>query len=270
VKPSLVSIVIPCYKGNRHLGAAIESCLRQTHRELEVIAVDDASPDDDFRIAERYAAQDDRVRVIRRPHNGGVARAFNTGFEQARGEYFTRLAQDDLFREDALGVMISHLRANPTAGLAYCDMQLVDDEGRYLQPMKCRNPSEALLPCNRVGLCVMWPKAVWERVGPFNPRFDFSEDYEFFLRLSRQFPLHKCGDADPFFFRYHPAQASARHERRHDMARARAHIAHNWALWKSCPHRIGYWKRIGVANLRLLAAKLDIYRYFKYDGKTGA
>ena len=86
--PGLVSIVIPCYNGLRFLPQAIESCLRQTYRDLEVIVVDDASPDDCAAIAERYASRDDRVRVIRRPANGGVSRAFNTGFEAARGEYF--------------------------------------------------------------------------------------------------------------------------------------------------------------------------------------
>jgi hypothetical protein len=81
--PGLVSIVIPCYKGERWLGEAIESCLAQTYSPIEIILVDDASPDSCAAIAERYAEVDARVRVLRRPQNGGVSRAFNAGFEIA-------------------------------------------------------------------------------------------------------------------------------------------------------------------------------------------
>src|SRR4051794_7714636 len=101
----LVSVVIPFYKGERFLAQAIESCLRQTHRELDVILVDDASPDGCAAIAERYAQRDSRVRLVRRATNGGIARAFNTGFDAARGEYLTRLAQDDLMHDDAVAIM---------------------------------------------------------------------------------------------------------------------------------------------------------------------
>src|SRR3954470_14326108 len=127
--PNLVSIIIPCYGGARFLPEAIESCLRQTHRELEVIVVDDSSPDDSAAVAQSYAASDSRVRLIRRPQNGGVSRALNTGLEAARGAYLTRLAQDDLFDESAIGVMQKHLMERPEAGLVYCDYYVINDRG---------------------------------------------------------------------------------------------------------------------------------------------
>src|SRR5262245_52586381 len=126
--PGLVSIVIPCYNGARYVGAAIESCLRQTYSLLEVIVVDDASPDCCAEIADRYARQNGRVRVIRRGKNGGVSRAFNSGFRAARGEYYARLAQDDLFREDAIALLLQYLTDRPELGLVYADMQIVDEQ----------------------------------------------------------------------------------------------------------------------------------------------
>ena len=84
--------------------------IRQTFADFEVIIVDDASPDGCWRIAESYAARDRRVRVIRHEINRGVSGAFNTGFNAARGRYFTRLAQDDVFAEEALGVLVEYLR----------------------------------------------------------------------------------------------------------------------------------------------------------------
>jgi len=91
---SLISIVIACYRGDRFLAEAIESCLKQTYQNCEIILVDDASPDRCAEIAEGYAQTDSRLRVVRHPTNGRASRAFNTGFESACGEFMTRLAQD--------------------------------------------------------------------------------------------------------------------------------------------------------------------------------
>ena len=265
--PNLVSVVVPCYRGAKYLRAAVESCLRQTYPHVEVIVVDDRSPDRDAEIAAEIAARDPRVRVVRREANGGICRALNSGYEVAHGEFFTRLAQDDLFREDALDILVRTLRATPAAGLAYADMQLIDENGAVIQPMRTAPPERALLPANRVGLCVMWRRAAWDAVGPFDPKFDLCDDYEFFLRLSRNFPLVRAEGEAPFFFRYHAEQGSRTKERAHDLARARVHLAHNAAMLRRHPARLIYWKRLVTGRLRLWATRLGIYQRIKYDGR---
>ena len=205
---NLVSIIIPCYRGSRFLAEAIESCLRQTHRELEVIVVDDASPDDCAEIAERYVRSDDRVRLIRRPENGGVSRAFNSGLEASRGEYLTRLAQDDVFGDSAIEVMVRHLQKHPEAGLVYCDGQVIDERGVVKRRFHLAEPDEVLSFRNGLGLCVMWRRAVWERVGGFDPRFDTAEDFEYWLRIAQAFPLTKCPGVAPFYVRHHDDMGS--------------------------------------------------------------
>ena len=249
--PELVSIVIPCYRGTRYLRTAIESCLRQTYPHIEVIVVDDASPDGDCEIAAEYARNDPRVQVVRRASNGRICRALNDGYAIARGEFHARLAQDDLFREDALALLVRQLKAHPDAGLAYADMQLIDADGNFMQRMPTRPPDGALLPANRVGLCVMWPRRVFEAVGPFDPAYDLCDDYEFFLRIARQFPLTRVENEAPFFFRYHPEQASVTKAQAHDLARARVHLAHNAAMLRRHPFRWVYWKRTFTGRVRL-------------------
>lgn len=268
VTPNLVSVVIPCYRGERYLAQAIESCLAQTHRDLEVIVVDDLSPTPDAEIADRYAATDSRVRVVRRAENGMISRALNSGYEVARGEFHSRLAQDDLFRDDAIARLVATLRENPQAGLAYADMQLIDADGKVLQPMPSEPPARALFPANRVGLCVMWPAAVYRAVGPFDPRFDLSEDFEFFLRISRHYPLVKCHGEAPFFFRYHAAQGSVTSEHRHDLARAHAHVAHAKALLAGDPANPRRWKQLLFAQVRLAATRSGLYGRIKHDRKA--
>jgi glycosyltransferase involved in cell wall biosynthesis len=269
VNEPLVSIVIPCYRGRKYLREAIESCLRQTHRNLEVIVVDDKSPDADYEIAEELARTDPRVRVIRRTENGRICRALNTGYGAARGEYFARLAQDDMFREDAVALLLRRLQDHPGAGLAYADMQLIDASGKYMQLMPTApDPARALMPVDRVGLCVMWPRAVWDAVGPFDPRYDLCDDYEFFLRISRKFPLTRVPDEAPFFFRYHPEQGSVTKAQQHDIAGCRVHLAHNWALLRGRWYSPVLWKRVACGWVRLTACRAGLYRYWKYDGAS--
>jgi glycosyltransferase involved in cell wall biosynthesis len=203
-----VSIVIPCYKGERYLAEALESCLRQDYPRLEIIVVDDASPDRCAEIAEAFARRDPRVRVIRRPQNGGVSRAFNTGFEAATGEFLTRLAQDDVFAPTAVAVMAGHLAGHPQVGLVYCDERRVDEEGRVINLKQKPAPAAALTDGNGVGMCVMWRRAVWERTGRFNPDFDAAEDYEYWVRVAEHFSLDKCPGGPQMDMRQHQGMGS--------------------------------------------------------------
>lgn len=205
----LVTVVIPSYKGANFLGEAIESCLRQTHRELEIIVVDDASPDNCAEIGERYARQDSRVRVIRHAKNGGVSRAFNTGFNAGRGNFMARLAQDDVFFDNAIDVMVRHLESHPDGGLTYANLQVMEEDGT---PGKVNTPPEdprkALAWRNLVGLCVMWRRSVWEKLGGFDPEFDTAEDYEYWCRVSRYFAMSKCPGGPLLWVRLHQEQGS--------------------------------------------------------------
>jgi glycosyltransferase involved in cell wall biosynthesis len=203
--PALVSIVIPCYRGERFLAEAIESCLRQTYEPLEIIVVDDASPDSCAAIAARYAEQDGRVRLVRRETNGGVSRAFNTGFEAARGEFFTRLAQDDVFERDAVGRLVAGLRSGgPDAGLAYCDCRFIDEAGQPTGNFVTAPPERALWFRNDILLCIMWTRTVWVTIGGFDPAFDAAEDFEYLLRLRDRFKLVKCEGPPALSWRKHP------------------------------------------------------------------
>ena len=206
----LVTVVIPCYKGERFLADAIESCLRQSHHNLEIIVVDDASPDNCAQIADQYAKNDHRLRVIRHAKNGGVSRAFNTGFNAAFGKFMVRLAQDDYFRDDTIEAMVRHLEANPAASLTYTNIQSISEDGRLLAVGTVPNESEALAWRNGVGLCVMWRREVWDKIGGFDPDYDTAEDFEYWVRASRYFALSKCPHGPYLFARIHDNQGSVR------------------------------------------------------------
>ena len=96
-----VSVILPCYNGEKYLRQCVDSILNQTMADLELICVDDGSSDSTLVILENYRAVDDRVRVLTQA-NAGAGAARNNGLRHARGEYLSFLDADDFFEPDML------------------------------------------------------------------------------------------------------------------------------------------------------------------------
>lgn len=105
VDKPLVSIVVAIYKSERFLDKLITSIIRQTYPNLDVILVDDGSPDESGAVCDRYAAEDRRIRVIHKP-NGGTCDARNKGIELARGEYLVIIDGDDWLAPDYIEYLL--------------------------------------------------------------------------------------------------------------------------------------------------------------------
>ncbi|MBQ6373098.1 MAG: glycosyltransferase family 2 protein [Clostridia bacterium] len=107
----LISVIMPIYNAGSFLRKGVESVLVQTHRNLEMILVDDGSTDGSGEICDAFAEKDDRVRVIHQA-NGGVSRARNVGLTAAKGDYIAWLDSDDYFLptvlERLLTAMLRH------------------------------------------------------------------------------------------------------------------------------------------------------------------
>ncbi len=105
---SLISIIVPVYKVERYLPRCIESILRQTYTNFELILVDDGTPDRSGIICDIYAEKDSRIRVIHK-ENGGVSSARNVGIDTAHGEWLTFVDSDDWVSDDYLEVLTEPL-----------------------------------------------------------------------------------------------------------------------------------------------------------------
>ena len=103
-----ISVIVPIYKTQKHLHKCVDSILAQTHRNLEVILVDDGSPDESGAICDDYAKKDSRIRVIHKP-NGGLSDARNAGLEICTGEYIGFVDSDDWVGPTMYEVLLSHL-----------------------------------------------------------------------------------------------------------------------------------------------------------------
>ncbi len=105
----LVSIITPCYNGEKYLAETIESVLSQTYREWEMLIVDDGSMDSSAKIAEEYTGKDSRIKVIRQ-ENAGSAAARNQGIKRCKGQYIALLDADDIWLPTFLEKQIDFMR----------------------------------------------------------------------------------------------------------------------------------------------------------------
>ena len=125
----LISIVMPVYNASAWLEETVESVQKQTYENWELIAVDDCSPDESFRMLERMAQKDARIRPIRREENGGAARTRNTGMDAARGQYLAFLDSDDLWDAKKLEKELAFLKERQAA-FAFTAYEFGDENGR--------------------------------------------------------------------------------------------------------------------------------------------
>lgn len=96
----LISVIVPVYKVEEYLPRCLNSICRQSLKEIEIILVDDASPDRCGEICEQYAAKDSRCKVIHHTENKGLSAARNTGIRQASADYLMFVDSDDWVHED--------------------------------------------------------------------------------------------------------------------------------------------------------------------------
>lgn len=112
----LVSILIPACNAEKSISYALNSCLLQTYPQLEILLLDDASTDNTLAILQTFS--DERIRIIRHPHNMGIAASRNRLLEEARGEYIAWLDADDTMLPDRIDKQLAYMLANPMVDIA--------------------------------------------------------------------------------------------------------------------------------------------------------
>lgn len=108
-----ISVIIPVYKVENYLDRCVKSIISQTYENMEILLVDDGSPDNCPKMCDEYAAIDNRVRVIHKP-NGGLSDARNAGIDVATGEYITFVDSDDWISENCIEVLMQIQQKNHT------------------------------------------------------------------------------------------------------------------------------------------------------------
>lgn len=193
----LVSVCIPAYQAARYLQATIDSILAQTHRDFELVIVDNASTDGTREILD--AITDDRVRVVRNESTIPVVDNFNCAVRHTRGELVKLVCADDLLAPDCLGEQVAVLVNSPDVALVSARTDFVDDDGevivkaRGLRGMGGRLPADTAVRRlvhnggNPIGapVAVMFRRVDFDRCGGFHNDQPFLADLDLWVRLLR-------------------------------------------------------------------------------------
>ena len=206
-----VSIVLPTYNGMKYLRRSIDSCLNQTHKSLELLIVDDGSKPEIRQIVEEY--KDTRIRYFRHPTNKGIAAALNTGFLNSTGDLLTWTSDDNYYAPTAIEEMARFLHTFPDTAFVYADSYIVDERSSERKPWIQRNKSpDSLKVDNFIGACFLYTREVYKTIGEYNPKTFLAEDYDYWVRVSKQFRMRRLFKP-LYYYRFHPDSLTAKHER---------------------------------------------------------
>lgn len=128
---ALITIIVPIYKVEKYLEKCIDSILNQSYKNLEIILVDDGSPDNCPQICDEYAKKDDRIIVIHQK-NGGLSNARNSALDIAKGEYIGFVDSDDYIAKDMYETLYKAIKDN-NAQMSICDFYNINEKGDYVE-----------------------------------------------------------------------------------------------------------------------------------------
>nr|WP_321936490.1 glycosyltransferase family 2 protein [Paraburkholderia sp. J8-2] len=184
-KSPLISVVMPVYNPKPEwLSEAIESVRNQLYPNWELCIADDVSPNPAIRsLLERYARDDQRIKVVFREENGHISAASNSALGLATGEWVALLDHDDLLPEHALYCVADAIHDNPAAQLIYSDEDKIDESGRRRDPyFKCAWNPDLFYSHNMFSHLGVYRKTLLEDVGGFRVGLEGSQDYDLALR----------------------------------------------------------------------------------------
>jgi glycosyltransferase involved in cell wall biosynthesis len=190
----LVSIIIPAYNASNYLAEAIDSALAQTYKNIEILVINDGSPDDGKTkaVALSYG---DKIRYFEK-ENGGCASALNYGISVMRGEYFSWLSHDDLYlptKVESLLVLVDKYQLNAENTVLGCNdlimgtnkkpkRNLFNNSTGLLSPEQAFNETLNIKTINGCGLLI--PKHIIDEVGEFRTDYKHLLDREYWMRVA--------------------------------------------------------------------------------------
>lgn len=185
---ALVSVIIPCYNHARYLSKAIESALKQSYSNLEIIVVDDGSTDNTKEIAQKY----NQVKYVFQI-NQGLSAARNTGIDQSNGKYLVFLDADDWLSADALMININYLQRSPqlafVSGGYWLFLEKDQTTHKVTKTVKADHYCH-LLEKNFIGMIatVMFQRWVFDSFR-YDTKLKVCEDYDLYLKVTRIHPV---------------------------------------------------------------------------------
>lgn len=204
-----VTIIIPFYNC-AYIDQAINSALRQTYKDIEVIVVDDGST----QYVEKIQPFKSKIKYIRK-ENGGTASALNAGLRLATGRYFAWLSSDDVFVESKIARQVAYMQSIGSR-VSYTAFKTIDRNNKIVDEIHSRKMSRRsfqkllLKGCPVNGCTVIAETDLIKQAGWFDERLKYTQDYEMWCRLCLYTKMDYL-DEVLILYRVHPQMGSIKH-----------------------------------------------------------
>lgn len=198
----LVSVIIPVYNAEKYIAKTIESVLRQSYRNLEILIIDNKSTDDSIKIVQFYVKNDVRIHhILCEVNSGNPSIPRNIGIDQSNGKYIAFLDSDDLWEDSKLEIQIENMEKNKCL-FSYHSYSKIDKYDNIIGEYNIKNKKGYilgdLLKWYDIGiLTVVINKEILQFVEKpyFNPCLDYTEDHDLFMRLLTYTEAHPLLDS---------------------------------------------------------------------------
>ena len=190
-KKPTITVLLSVYNAENYVGIAIESILKQSFTDFELIAVDDCSTDKSWDIVQQYMKLDSRVIAKRNEVNLGGCKTLNVGLKLAKGKYIARLDNDDWSYPNRLEKQFDFLEAHPDVGIVGGVMEIMNQHGEVtgkrkynISDQEIRNKIFRYSPFSHP--LVMIRKSILDKVGSYDPTYAPADDYELYFRIGNE------------------------------------------------------------------------------------
>ena len=205
----LVSIIIPMYNVEPYIKECVYSAIKQTLKEIEIICIDDCSPDNSKDYVKEILKLDNRVSLIIHEKNKGISATRNTGIKHAKGKYILPLDGDDIIHPNYCLLALEEFKNHPELSVVYCKAQIFCDETYWEWNLPEYSKETMLAHGNCVFCTALFKKQDWERFGGYNTNMVHgNEDYDFWLNFSERDLLFKRIDTILFYYRQKQVEES--------------------------------------------------------------
>jgi len=185
----MISIIIPMYNAENYIEECIESALKQTYENFEVIVVNDGSTDNSLHVIEKFG---NKIKIINKK-NGGTASALNSGLNKMVGQWFKWLSADDVLQPNALRSMMDIIEKIPnnTEYIYYTNFTLIDENSQIISIFEEPDRNSLSKDLRNVellnkfygnGSTSLIHKTIIDEIGNFREGLSHSEDWEYWLR----------------------------------------------------------------------------------------
>lgn len=197
MKPE-VSVVMPIFNQESFLKEAVKSILDQTFKNFEFLVLNDGSTDNSLKIIKSF--KDKRIKIFQNKKRQGLARGLNFLIKKAKGEYIARMDGDDISLPGRLRDQVGFLEKNPQIVLVGSWAKIINEKGEVIgefkYPTRYAAIRKIILSNNPfIHPSVMFRKKIFKKLGGYDEKLFYSQDYDLFLRLVIKYPcanIPKC------------------------------------------------------------------------------